>query len=256
MVRLSCLLMLAFCCAQAGAAPSDAAGLAAAMRQARLSDGFEVRMSVQVTGADKRLRPPFKIAVIGQTGSEWQRLLMRGISPNGIRNHFFAADNRSDGTFDAIEYDEHASGSTEYDPQAGLFDSGMVLWDMFAPWWNWTEQTIVGTDRTSGRQCELIRSRHANSISPVSEVVSCVDRKERLSVRTQLFDARHRLLRTITVERSVRKESGMLAAKKLSVIEADGRMTELEVYAGDEHYRITPATFARLDARTNERRRR
>jgi 3-methyladenine DNA glycosylase/8-oxoguanine DNA glycosylase len=49
------------------------------------------------------------------------------------------------------------------------------------------------------------------------------------------------------VEQTMRKDSGMTAAKRMSIAVADNSLTEIEVYGGDEHYFITAETFAALD---------
>ncbi len=245
------ILFAALACPAYGAEPSAQAGataLAGTMRQARLSDGFEARMNVAAIKPNGRRAMPFKIAVIGQIGKERQRLLIRGISPDTVRNRYFAAEKTADGRIRAIEYGEQGSaGIAEASPLAGLFDSGLVIWDMFGPWWNWPKQELVGTEQIAGRECSIVRSQTDTVNSPIRKVVSCVDKDARLSLRTQLFDRQHALIRTISVERTMRKESGAMAAKKLSVTEADKSVTEIEVYSGDEEYLIGADTFNKLD---------
>jgi hypothetical protein len=243
---LPLLAMLA--CPAYGAESSAATALAESMRQARLSNGFEARMNVAVVKPDGRRAMPLKIAVIGQVGKERQRLLIRGISPEVVRNRYFAAEKTADGRIRAIEYGgEGSAGVAEASPLERLFDSGLVIWDMFGPWWNWPKQELDGTERIAGRDCTLVRSQTDSVTSPIREVVSCVDRDARLSLRTQFFDRRHALIRTISVERTTRLGSGATAAKKLSVTEADKSATEIEVYSGDEEYLIGADTFNKLD---------
>ena len=117
---------------------------------------------------------------------------------------------------------------------------------MFAPWYGWTRQQIVGTEKVAGRACTLLRSQTERG--NVREAISCVDPDAGLSLRTQLYGRNHTLLRTLTVQRLMRKDSGSMAASKLTVAESDGTRTEVDVYGGDEHYLVTPDTFARLDA--------
>ncbi|HXU92597.1 MAG TPA: hypothetical protein VFP33_02975 [Gallionella sp.] len=233
-----------------GAEPS-ATALAETMRQARLSNGFEARMDVAAIKPNGRRAMPFKIAVIGQIGNEKQRLLIRGISPDAVRNRYFAAEKTADGRIRAIEYGEGSAGVAETSPTERLFDSGLVVWDMFGPWWNWPKQELGGTERIAGRECTLVRSQTDAVNAPIREVVSCVDKDARLSLRTQLFDRRHAIIRTISVERTMRKESGAMAAKKLSVTDADKAVTEIEVYSGDEEYLIGADTFTKLDQQKN-----
>ncbi len=232
---------------QGNCAEQSAGALAEAMRAARYSDGFEARMNVSVFRADGSRVTSFKLAVIGQVGESGQRLLLRGITPEKVRNRFVVAERRASGPIRAIAYTDAAGGSEKADPAAKVFDSGMVLWDMFAPWWNWGKQNLVETDTVAGRSCTVVRSQTDESAAPIREVVSCVDPGAKLSLRTQLFDRQHALVRTITVEKLVRKESGAMAAKRMTITEADDTVTEVEVYSGDEHYQVTADTFAVLE---------
>lgn len=241
------LVLLLLVAVPAMGAETDANGLAAAMRQARLSDGFEARMSVLVTKADGRHNLPIKIAVIGQFSSDRQRLVIRGISPEQVRGRFIAAERTADGRIRAISYGAQTP-VVEADPFARLFDSGMTIWDMFGAWWSWPDQSLDGDAQAAGRACTFVRSRNAVP-GPVQEVASCIDRGARLSLKTQLFNRQQAAIRTISVEQTMRKESGLLAAKKLLVTESSGTLTAIEIYGGDEQYVVTPDTFAALDAR-------
>lgn len=225
---------------------TEAGALVETMKQARLSDGFEARMEVATIAANGRRAPPFKISVAGQIGKDRQRLRIRGISPDKVRGRYIAAERNADGRIRAIQYSE-AGNIEKSDPAARLFDSGLVLRDMFGEWWNWPQQTLEGADRIDGRACTLVRSRTDDGASPIREVLSCVAPEAKLSLRAQLYDRRHALLRTIAVKQTMRKESGALAAKKLTITEADHRVTEVEVYSGDEHYLVDAGTFAPLD---------
>ncbi|HEX5363059.1 MAG TPA: hypothetical protein VFW59_02225 [Gallionella sp.] len=244
-LRLAATLLLA-AFAQPGAA-ADAAALAEAMQQARYSDGFTVRMNIASIQPNGRRAMPFKLAVIGQIDAKRQRLLIKGISPDMVRNRFVVAERNADGRIRAIGYTEPSAADIgKVDPTAPLFDSGLVLWDMLAPWWEWPRQNMGETEQIAGRSCTLVRSQTDENFSPIREVISCVDEKARLSLRTQLFDRRHTLIRTISVKQTMRKDSGALAAKKLTI--TDHAVTEVEVYSGDEHYQVTADTFAQFDA--------
>ncbi|HZW26420.1 MAG TPA: hypothetical protein VFF26_13155 [Gallionella sp.] len=246
MRRFAILLLLATFAQTTHAA--DAGALVETMRQARLSEGFEARMEVATVAANGHRAMPFKLSVVGQVSKDRQRLRIRGISPDKVRGRYVTAERNADGRIRAIGYGEPVSGNIEKaDPAARLFDSGLVLWDMFGAWWNWPQQSIEGTDEIDGRACTLVRSRTNDGASPVREVLSCVNGDAKLALRTQLYDRRHALLRSIAVKQTMRKKSGALAAKKLTVTEADRTVTEVEVYSGDEHYLVNADTFAPLD---------
>jgi len=249
MRRIATLLLL--CAYAQPGLGADASALVETMKQVRLSDGFEARMEVSTIASNGRRAMPFKLSVVGQIGKDRLRLRIRGISPDKVRGRYVAAERNTNGRIRAIKYGEYgepSSGNIEkFDPAARLFDSGLVLWDMFGVWWNWPQQSIEGRDKIDGRACTLVRSRTDDSASPVREVLSCVDGEAKLSLRTQLYDRRHALLRTIAVKQTIRKESGTLAAKKLAITEADRTVTEIEVYSGDEHYLVNTDTYAPLD---------
>jgi hypothetical protein len=229
---------------------NPAEALAQSMWQARFSDGFEIRMTLSTVQPDGRRSPPLKLAVIGQISPERERLLFRGISPDNVRNRFLAAEKRANNEIRSIAYGEHLSGNlVAATPFTKVFDSNLVIWDMFAPWWHWPKQSLGGTEQIAGHDCTIIRSQPNAGISLIREVISCVDENARLSLRTQLFDDQHMLVRTISVDQTMRKESGVMAAKRLSISGVDNSITEIDVYSGDEHYRITADTPSFFDSR-------
>ncbi len=244
-----CGLLLAGLCAPPvyAAEHETAASLVALMRQAQYSQGFEARMNVFVTKANGAHPAPLKIAVVGQFSAERQRLLVRAIAPEVLREASFAIAKPANGASKAVKY-RSGSEVVAADPQARLFDTGLVAWDMLNPWWAWAGQSLEGKDRVGERECQKIRSRTDEQDSPVREVESCVDVQAGLALRTRLFDGGHNLLRTITVEKVLRKGvgSGSLA-KKLNITGPAKLRTDIEVYAGDEEYLISDETFAALD---------
>jgi hypothetical protein len=229
------------------AADISAAAVADTMKQAKYSPGFEARLNVFVTQANGAHPEPFKVAVIGQMSADNQRLLVRGISPDAVRGRYVAAGRGSDGHINAVAY-RTADKYAAVDPNARLFNSGLVAWDMFTPWWSWSQQTLGGTDQINGRECRKIRSATDDASGSVREVESCVDLTAKLSLRTRLYDNRHALLRTTTVAAVMHKgDGGRLIAKKLVITDASHTRTEVEVYAGDDQYEISAETFAVLD---------
>lgn len=238
-------LLLFFVANAALAAEPSGAALAEKISRARISDGFEARMSIAVVRFDGARAHPVKFAVIGRFTEKNQRLLIRGISPEAVRERYVAAERTEDGAIRAIGYRSADTNATPADPYASLFDSTLTVWDMFAPWYGWSRQQIVGTEKVAGRACTLLRSQTDHG--KIREAISCVDPDAGLSLRTQLFDRNHALLRTLTVQRLMRKDSGAMAASKLTVAESDHTTTEVDVYGGDEHYPVSPDIFARLD---------
>ena len=185
--------------------------------------------------------------MIGQLGPEQQRLLVKGISPDSVHDRFVAVERKSDGSIRAIQYGGASASVSEVDPFANVFETGVVVWDLLSPWWQWPQQRIAGADYRDGRDCIVIRSKRADGTSPIAEVVSCVDPDTRLALRTQLFDARGVLVRTKELSQTLRTASGSVIAKALSIKERNGSVTDIEVYGGDEQYSIRDDTFSRLD---------
>lgn len=220
------------------AAP-NATELAARMREARLTPGFEARVQATNVSSDGQRSEAVKLAVVGQFDAARRRLLIRGIAPESIRNESRLAEFRAD-CVRALD----RGGAI--DPHAPLFGTTLVAWDMLTPWWEWPRQSLAGTDLVAGRACTLIRSRSAERDAPIREALSCVDADAGLALRTQLFDGHGALVRSIVVDSTLRKESGLLAAKKFTVTARD-KTTELETYSGDEHYDIQNDAFMPLD---------
>lgn len=246
---LACLLLSTVSAYAAGSeAPVSAGALARAMQQAKYSDGFEARLSIFVTKANGSHPAPIKLSVVGQLSADKQRLLIRGISPASVHDHFYAAEWNTDGHIRAVEYRHAQNKYTGLDPLSRMFDSSLVIWDMFSPWWSWPRQILEGVERVDGRECTVIRSViDANNLA-INEVESCVDQRAKLSLRTRLFGKHHALLRTTTVEKAMHKGGGdLMTAKKMTIADASHASTAIEIYAGDEQYEITGGTFAALD---------
>jgi len=247
---LSLLGMLAG--AAGGAEPAtapSAAALAKSVRQVRFSDGFEVRLSLTVIDADGHRAAPIKLAVVGQFGVDKARLVVRGISPDAVRDRFVAAERDPSGRLRVLQYARPlADGVAEADPLARLFGSDLVVWDMLSPWWDWPQQSAAGTGAAAGRDCAVVRSQANLLAAQVREVVSCVDAALGLALKTELLDARRAPVRTMAVEQVLRNVSGVAFVKRMTITSADKSATEVEIYAGDENYAIAADTFAALDA--------
>jgi len=247
-ILLTAFILPGLVYAEPTAAILSATMLAELMQQANYSAGFEERLSVTTVNSYGHRTLPIKLAVIGQFDNKNQRLLIRGISPANIKDHFIAAEKSSDGSIRAIEYHGISKNYKKVNLFAKLFDTGLVIWDMFTPWWQWPKQRLLGIERIEERNCTIVDSLYESTISSIREVVSCVDKAAGLSLKTKLFDERHKLVRTITVIRMVGKESGTMAAKEILITDTDKLTTEIEIYSGDEHYSITPDTFPSPEA--------
>ena len=233
----------------AGEQSVSASAIAEMMKQAKYSEGFEARLNVLVTKTNGAHPAPFKLAVIGQFSANRQRLVIRGISPEAVRNHFYAAERDSTAKIKAMEsLSQSANDYVELDPYAKMFNSGLAAWDMLGPWWSWPAQTLEGTERINGRECTKIRSIAEDKNSVVQEVESCVDQQAKLSLKTRMYDGAHVLLRTTVAAQFAHKgNSGAMIAKKLNITDASNMLTNIEVYAGDEQYEVSAETFAMLD---------
>jgi hypothetical protein len=238
MRRLPLLATLAVGATSAIAAPG-AAEIATRMLEAKLSPGFEARVQVVNLAPDGQRSEPIKLSIVGQGDAARRRLLLRGIAPESLHGEVRLAEYRA-GCIHAVD------GKGPVDPLAPLFGSGIAVWDMLAPWWQWPQQSLAGKDRIAGRACTLVRSRNDDKDAPIREVLSCIDADAGLALRTRLFNGRGALVRDITVVATMRKESGLLAAKKLVIATGD-KVSEAETYSGDEHYEVPADAFAKLE---------
>ncbi len=242
------LFMLLLCgWEQAHAATPTAQELAAMMRVAQYSNGFAARMSVLVTHPNGAHEPPFKVAVVGQASAQQQRLLLRGIEPAALRVQRYVAERKFAGKTLTIRA-RAAQPSGNFALDEPLFNSGLVLGDMFSPWWDWSQQTLLGTDKVKGHACLKVRSVNDDVHAPIQTVESCVDTQAQLSLRTRWYDAQQVLQRSAVVGATLRKAEGSgQLAKQVSLRDATGQITDINIYAGDEQYQITPQTFELLE---------
>ena len=241
-LRLAIPLLLGAALASASGEPLSATSLAESMRAARQSDGFELRVQLQATGGGAE--DVVRIALIGQFHAGRERLLVRGIAPANLRGRSIVSERFGD-RVESTAYEHDATpASSRADPLAGLFGSPLAAWDLMAPWWDWPVQVDDGPRTISGHACTQLRSRpDRRAMSAVAEVISCVDAPQGLAWKTTLLDSRHRVLRSIEVTRVVRTQAGRSAARSASITDADGAVTRLDVYGGDERHEIRPDTF-------------
>jgi hypothetical protein len=250
MMRIFALVLLALAASGARSAdlPPGASGaaLAESMRAARHSDGFELRMTVLVTDAHGVASPPLRLSAVGESSPLRERVLVRVLSTDPAQRRSLAAERDGSGRIRAVGFGEHpGDGVREADPLAGLFGSGVVAWDMLAPWWLWPQQQPARAQRVGGHACTVVRSIAASG-GAVGEVDSCLDAGAVLAFRTEIFDSRHALLRTITVDKTLRNGAGNPFARHLTIHSADGSVTAVEIYGGDEHHGVGEGTFGAL----------
>src|ERR1035437_869848 len=100
---IAACLYLTVGASQAAEPAISARDLAAIMLQAKYSDGFEARMNVFVTKPNGAHPLPFRLALIGQFAADKQRLVIRGISPELVRDRMYAAEQQRDGPLRAVE---------------------------------------------------------------------------------------------------------------------------------------------------------
>ncbi len=225
------------------AAGKSALALAESMRAARESDGFELRITLQGPGA--AARDALRIALIGQSREGRERLLVRGIAPAGIRGHAIVCERSADPGEEPSCVQDTSADTVRTDAMAGIFGSTLVAWDLMAPWWDWPVQVDEGPQAIAGHACTQVRSRpERRPVSGVSEALSCVDARNGMAWKTTLFDSHHRVLRSIEARRDIRTQAGHSTARSAAITDADGAVTLVEVYAGDEHYQVRPDTFA------------
>lgn len=236
--------------------PADAAdllpdvspsALAAGARAAMRSEGFEVRLSLTTVDPDGHRSLPVRLAVVGRIEPHRTRLAVRGISPEPIRDRRFAAQGSPDGNGAFAYGPGPADLPVPVDPHARLFGTGLVLWDLLAPWWDWPVRLGSGVGHAGENACIEVRSVAESVESPIQEVASCIDPKTKIALRTVLLDRNGRVVRTILVEETMRHASGRTAPRKTLVSAADRSAVEIEVYSGDEDYSVSSDTFAVLD---------
>lgn len=228
-------------------APLSGQEIADAMRNARVSDGFSLRMNVAVIEASGKRHEPFKLSVVGQRTRHHQRLLLRGISPISIQQQRIAAEIRA-GEITAVSYaDAPNSRITPIAANQQIFDSGLVLWDMFAPWWDWPDQRVLGAAKIRGQEC-IILSSAGNPNAGIQTVISCIDVTQKVALKTEIFGEHQKLLRVTEVLSTLRLESGAVSAKKIQLRDARNTITESEIYSGDENYEVNDALFTSLDS--------
>lgn len=240
-MRIIMLLCAALWLPGIAVAAPDAGEIAHDLLQSRVSDGFQARMIVKAFDSNGRMQPPFKLAMIGVRSASREQLLLRGISPAPLRAIRYIGE-AENGKVKLVDGAKGAPVPTDLN----LFDSGLIGWDLFTPWWHWPIQQPLGEGHVNGHPCLRIRSQSAADSALNSNVISCVDARNLVSWQTQVYEG-DQLLRTITVDSVTRRESGALSATAFTITLANGAKSRVHIYSGDEHYSIAPETFVPLE---------
>lgn len=247
---LNCLMLMLPVWAHGAALSGNE--IARNMQATRLSNGFSARMNVAVIEANGKRQEPFKLSIIGQLNSEHRRLLLRGVSPAGIQHKRIVAEIKNGKIVAATYAEAPETPIADFAEDQDIFDSGLRLWDMFAPWWDWREQKVIGTADIRGVSCIRVRSAENAVAAHARSVVSCIDTSRKISLRTEIWGPDNKLMRTIEVLSTQRRNSGTIVAKKVQLKNYSGRITESEVYSGDENYEVSDVMFSRLGALENK----
>ena len=229
-------------------ADADAgASLARAMREAHVSDGFEVRMSVSILEPDGDRRAPYRVAVVGQASGDGGWISVRPLVRQAGQAVNVVARLDAEGAVRAVRLNGRSGApAVAIDPYADRTLDGLSVWEMLSPWWQWPQQTLQGETQIAGRTCSLITSR-ATPDAIVRSVASCVDTRGRIALRTDLLDARGERLRRIEVTQVIRNARGSLNPKRILITEPGRAGVELDLYAGDEHYVVDREAFPALN---------
>lgn len=214
-------------------AAADATALSTELRHAMTTPGMQLRMEVRVRDASRHLRMPFKVAIVARFDAAHRQVRVQGISPQSVRGSARYLE-LSGTTLRA--WDEQGRAT---DPAQRLFDSGLVAADLLQPWWDWPDAAQLGTAERNGHPCSRLRLRSAAG----EQVETCVDAKSGLAWETLILNRDGSARRTLTVLRTMRRENGLLAPKSIEIREADGTLTQLLVYSGDEQYPVDDHTF-------------
>lgn len=242
-----CLLAACAPCEGASSAAADGTSIARAMREARYSDGFEVRLAVSTIEADDRRGATSRVAVVGRNLAEAGSVVVRSLVRSAGQPASIVARLDADGTVRAVRVESSAGGpAVAIDPGADRPFAGLSIWDMLTPWWQWPRQTLNGQTNVGGHDCSLVTSSGPGDLA-VRSVVSCVDLDGRIALRTDLLDRNGERLRRIEVTQTLRNSKGTLSPKKIRITEPGRMPLEVEVYAGDEHYVVDPGVFLLLD---------
>ncbi|MBF0281074.1 MAG: outer membrane lipoprotein-sorting protein [Zetaproteobacteria bacterium] len=223
--------------------------------QHRLSQGFEVRMNIEVFDAENQRQQPLKVALIGRYVEQQQQLLIRGITPAKYTHQIYAAEvgkNQPPRMFRRYGVENHSV--EPFNIESPLFDSGLIAYDMLMPWWYWHDQQLIGNQMVNGHDCIVIQSVEQPLLigQEIHRVISYIDRKELFPWRIEIFNNEQQRLRTLEVQQVMRLESGALTAKALTVEQFNHQVSKIFIYSGDEHYLIQPESFSILESTPQE----
>jgi hypothetical protein len=218
-----------------------------AVRNARASTGFEIRLKVSGVRPDGQPSAIVKVVVVGDVTSVASRLVARRLDGEEGAAFSMAAIADQNGNVRSVQAaapDEKVVASDPYESQPA---DGLYIWDMLAPWWSWPLQVVDGRSKVGRQPCTLVTSRNESKSALVRSVTSCVDVGNGLALSIELRGTHGALIRRIEVVGTVRNEAHRLVPRQLRITLSGEETTRVEVYAGDEHHETGPATFHMLD---------
>jgi len=103
------------------------------------------------------------------------------------------------------------------DTKDGIFGSDLTYEDLVENFYNWNDQSIIGTEEVNGVSCQILESKSGGSQSPYSKVQSWIDLKRMVPMRVDKYSSSGKLARRILTTRVAKDDTGREIPASLSI---------------------------------------
>jgi hypothetical protein len=247
------LFCLIFCANTAFAATPNANDIAKNLRENQYSEGFQARFNVLRRNQKGAIAAPMQLILIGQVNAQQRRFLLRSLSANKPLSPRIFIEQTQTNPPKVLRLNAAEETPSLIQPNEPLLELSLQASDLLSPWWSW-QHSLGSTLKINGKECQILHSVNPSTVQNLAyhRAESCIDLQQNMALRIQIFNPENIEVRRIDVLQTLKKSNGRgYVAKKFTLTDQARKVTEFEIYSGDDEYQITAETFATLKFATH-----
>lgn len=129
------------------------------------------------------------------------------------------------------------------DLKEGIFGTDLSYEDLVENFYDWSGQTIIGTEEVDRVPCQILESKPAGTPSPYSKVQSWIDVKRMVPMRVDKYGSSGKLARRILTTRVAKDDNGRQIPASFSVQGPDGGAPTTIEGSSSKQVTLTDADF-------------
>jgi negative regulator of sigma E activity len=231
---LATLMSAAAATAQPEGAEGDARGLVKQVIDAVPEAPFSAKLKL-TTGGDVRT---LEMGHKRQDGVTLTYMEVTAPSDlDGTRFLLIDHPDKPDQQFMKVRSVQRAVQVSEQSRKQPFLGSEFYIYDMVRPELDAYEYTFVGEEQVGGRSCKLVQSvPKGNGSELYSKTITAIDPTDRLTMRTQFFDPKGKLLKVWTLEKVEKIDGNWSPLLQRMVNAQSGRESVIEL--GEVRYNV------------------